>query len=302
MVCVWDPDQIGSKHKATTALFPYAVQRELDGEGGMIDAFFGVVRASKLGTFAIGPLIATLFDEESPDSMNRVIALASPYAPWNPEDSHSGMVTRWAAAVLAVPYAEEIGQSAVDTLLQIASLDFFQPYIPADVWGLLKKRPSLPPVCAGRSRGTTECVVRRVRGFGDLEILNSYFLLVWSEWDDIHPEGLAVMCASIRQDFSGIGMGGHRGDLIERLDYILEQLDQGMGYHKHRGPRIGEDPQRVERQYQELKETLLEVDRESMEILTRTPTRSTNLSINSPPLVSAESHLTFTCALPLLSP
>jgi len=123
MTRVWNPDQIGPKHKATSALFLYAVQRERDGKGGMIDALLGVVRTSKLGTFTIGPFITTLFDEGSPDSLNPVIALLSPYALWNQGNSHSGMVTRWAAAVLAVQYTEEVGQSVVDTLLQIASLD-----------------------------------------------------------------------------------------------------------------------------------------------------------------------------------
>ena len=277
MAHVWDPDQIRSKHKATTALFPYAVQREQRGEGGMIDAFFGVLRASKLGTFAIGPQITALLYEGSPDSLNRVIALASPYALWNPEDSHGGMVTRWAAAVLAVPYTEEVGQSVVDALLQIASFDSLQPHIPVDVWALLKERPSLPPVCVGRSRGTTGCVVRRVRELGDPEILKSYLLLVWSEWHNLHPEGLTDMCASIRQEFSGIGMGGHRKELIERLEHILGRLDHGPGYPEHHRPRTNDDLQRVRRQYQELKDVLLGVDEEAMEILIRASSRSTDL-------------------------
>ena len=277
MACVWDPDQIGSKHKGAIALFPYAVQRERCGEGGMIDAFFGVVRASKLGSFDIGPLVTALFDEGSPGYLNRVITLASPYALWNPQDSHSGMVTRWVAAVSVAPDTEEVGQSVVDALLQIASLNSLQPHIPVDVWALLKKRPSLPPVCLGRSRGTAECVVRRVREIGDLGILKSYLLLVWSEWDGIHPDGLVDMRASIRQDFGGVGMRGHRQDLIERLDHILGELDRRSGYLKHRELRIGEDPQQVRRQYEGLKEVLLEVDEKALVILTRTPSRSTNI-------------------------
>jgi len=277
MAHVWDPDQIGSKHKVIAALFPYAVQREQCSQGDMIDAFFGVLRVSKLGTFAIGPLITMLFEEGSPESLNRVITLASPYALWDQQDLNNGMVTRWIAAVSAIPYTEEVGQSVVDALLQIASLNSLQSHIPVDLWALLKKRPSLPPVCTGRSRGTTDCVVCRVRELGDLEILKSYLLLVWSEWDDIPPEGLIGMCALIRQDFSGVGVRGHREDLIGRLDHILGELDRGSGYLKHRELRIGEDPQYVKRQYEELKETLLEVDKGAMNILTSAPSKSTNL-------------------------
>ena len=68
-------------------------------------------------------------------------------------------------------------------------------------------------------------------------------------------------------------------------------------YPKQRRPQIGEDPQRVRTQYQELKEVILEVDKEAMEILTRTPSRFATFSIRSPQLVSAESHSTFTWAL-----
>ena len=151
----------------------------------------------------------------------------------------------------------------VDTLLQIASMDSLQPHFPVGVWVLLKKLPSLPSFCMGRFLGTTECVVRRVRDLGDVEILKSYFLLVWSEWDILHSGGLPVVRGSIREDFSGIGMGRHREDLIERLDHVLGQLDEGSGHSLQ--------PQRIKREYKELKEILLEVDQEATDVLTCTP-------------------------------
>ena len=269
-----DHDQIESKRKATIALFPYAVLREQYGEGGMISAFLDVVKASRSGTLVTGPLVAAL----SPDySLNWATKLVSANALWYPLIFDRGMVARWAAAAVAVPYTEEIGRNVVDVLLQIASLETLQPYIPVDVWALLKKRPTLPPICMGRSRGTADCVVRAVRELGDLEILKSYFLLVWSECNIISSEGLISMRASIRDDFGGVGMRGHREELVERLDRVLGQLDPGSEYFKQRRPWIDKDPPRTKRQYQELKEVAVEVDREATEILTRTLSRPTNL-------------------------
>jgi len=131
MVRVGDLVKIRSKRKATTALFSYVVRREQDGGGGMIDVFLRVV---KLRLFTLGPQIATLFDEGSSDSLNRVIILVSPYAPWESRVFHSDMILRrWAAAALAVPYTDEIDRCIVDALLQISSFNFLRPHIPVDV-------------------------------------------------------------------------------------------------------------------------------------------------------------------------
>ena len=173
-------------------------------------------------------------------------------------------------AVSAVPYSEEVGRSVVDALLHIASVYSLLPHIPVDSWSRLNKRPSLPPVCLGRSTGTLRAIVRQVRTFGDIEIFMSCLLLVWSEWDPVDYLGFADMCTSIREYFSGIGMGGDRGDLVERLDQVLEGLDRGLGFLKKRKPSIcGYNIQRAKGQYVRLKGILLEVDREALEILTR---------------------------------
>lgn len=118
----------------------------------MVDAFLGVARTSKSGRFmwkAASPFVSTLFDEESPGSLNQVIIFVSPYVLWDEQNSDGHMVTRWAAAVSKVPDTNEVGQSVVDTLLHIASIGFLQPFIPLSVWAWLKKQPPLPPICTG---------------------------------------------------------------------------------------------------------------------------------------------------------
>ena len=248
----------------------------------MADAFLDAFRVPEVRTFMARP-IATLLDEASPNFPIRLVTFLSPYAYWGVE-SDPNSVTRWAAAALAAPYADEVGQSVVDTLLQVASHGRLQPYIPIEIWALLKKRPSFPPICKGRKLGTAGRVVRRVRELEDAEILESYFFLVWSEWNVIHSEGLAEMVASIRKDFGGIGMGCRREVLIKRLDHIFGQLDMGFEHLKQQNPTLMEThiPASI-RQYRMLEVVLLEVDGEALEVLTRTPFRFTNsLSLLTP--------------------
>jgi hypothetical protein len=272
----------------------------------MVDAFLGALMASSSTIFmwnVIGPFSVTLFDQAGPDSLNWVITLVSPHVlPYIP-DFDENMVARWAAAVSAVPYTEEVSRCGVDALLQIASRPYLRQHIPIGSWVLLNERPSLPPQCRGRSKGTSEDVVRQVRVLGDIEILKSYLLLVWSEWNTLFywSGGFEGMQGSIREDFGGIGMGRHREDLIKRLDHILGRLDQGLEYLKQEKPSIDEDEVRLAtEQYGRLKEVLLEVDREAMRTLARTPSRLITLLLYSPQRPSPESHSTFVCALPPL--
>ena len=278
MARVADPDQIWSKRKAIIALFPYIVRQDRDGDHGMVDAFLGITRAPKIVAL-LTEQITTLFEEASPDPPNRVVTLMSPHASWGRLGISDGnTVTWWAAAALAVPYTEEVGQSVVDTLLQIASQVRLRPYIPTEIWAWLKKRPSLPPICSGRSMGTRNSVVSWVRELGDVEILESYLLLVWSEWDYVYEDVLVEMRSSIREDFGGIGMGRHREALVKQLDHVLGQLDRGLGHFTQQNPLIGERHIRIARKrYGELRKVLLEVDKEASEILTRTSFRLINL-------------------------
>lgn len=89
-------------------------------------------------------------------------------------------------------------------------------------------------------------VARQVQALGDIDILKSYLLLVWSEWDHLPSCGFCMMCTLIEEDFGGIGMGCHQEDLIKHLDYILGQLDQGLGYLKQHVPSLHE--QEVQKQ------------------------------------------------------
>ena len=261
--------QVGTKGKAIATLFPYAVWRERGGDNKMVDALSAIIRAP-WGRKDMAQPIFTLLGKEDFDFPSWVVTLMSPHVYWR--WSNADMITRWAVAALAVPYTEDIGQSVVDTLLQIACYDHLQPHIPVDIWTWLKKQPSLPPICEGRYWGTEGRVVRRVRELGDVEILESYFLLVWSEWDYVQESGLGEMCTSIREEFGGIGMRHHREVLIKRLNHVLGELDKGLECLRQQRPYLDEDHIQTARgQYEELKKLLLRVDREALEILTRTP-------------------------------
>jgi len=272
-----DQQLLHAKRKAISGLFPYVVWQERVGQRMMLDALSRAAMASNSEQFIwhrVEQYIATLSNKPSPPPLNQVIVLVSPHVYWSDGQRNENMVTRWAGAVSAVPFTEEVGQNVIDALLQIASVDLLRPHIPVGIWAWLKKRSPLPPECTGRSEGTKEDVVRHVRELGDIEILKSYLLLVWSEWNPIYskPEGLAEMQVAIREDFSGIGMGRDREDLIEQLDHVLGQLDRGLEYFEEHRPALDEsDIQRAKGQYGELKEVLLEVDREAMTVLARTP-------------------------------
>ena len=273
MVKAADPSPICDRHKAITAFFPYAARQVRGGQDKMLNTFLRTARASRRRGFVwhrIRLPVATLLNGESPVSLKRAVILASPHLPWWNPTIDGDFVRLWAAAARAVPYTRDIGQCVVDTLLLIASQEPLRPHIPADMWLWLNKRPLLPPTCTGGPRGTERDVVQTVRGLGDVEILTSYLLVVWSEWGCIYAGGLEEMCASIREDFNGIGMVGRRKDLLQRLDRILGRLDLGLGSTQQHEQGLGEDDIRsMKGQYGWLREVLLEVDKE----VTDTPIR-----------------------------
>jgi hypothetical protein len=131
------------KYKAIGTLFPYTIRLEQGGRRKMFDEIFLAASTTSVSIFKwhhVWECVSAVFDESSPPSLNRVITLTSPYAPW-----HHGkfctrsVVARWAAAALAVPYSEEVGQSVVNTLLQISVDDFLRSHIPFNIWLWLKK-------------------------------------------------------------------------------------------------------------------------------------------------------------------
>jgi len=177
---------IKSKRKAIIALLPYAVRKEREGQPEMFNAFLRVVRASKDRDFTwrhIKYYAARIPPQTSP----RAIILVLPRVRWGLLTNREDLIQRWAVAAFAVPCTEEIAQNMVDTLLQIASQSELISHIPVDTWSWLIKRPSLPPACHGRDIGTRVHVVKAVRALGDIEVLKSYFLLVWSQWNYFSP-------------------------------------------------------------------------------------------------------------------
>ena len=184
-----------SKHKAIAALFSYAVRLEQRGQQAMIDAILHAARTSKL-VFRwrhTRTHISAIFDGSTPPSLDLLIISASPYIPWDHLSNTSSAIARWAEATSAVPYSEEVCQSVFNTLLRMFCNDHLQSHIPADAWAWLKKRPPLPPVYQERPSGSLPDIVSHVRGLEDIEILKSYFLLVWSEWDLLSTGGLEEM-------------------------------------------------------------------------------------------------------------
>ena len=280
---VEDPDAdviLRSKCKAISTLFPYAIRLEKGGQQQMVDAILRAARVSESISEGfkwrhIGTYITAVFGESSPPSLDRAITFSSPYVPWYEGSNSQHAVARWAAAALAVPYSEEVVQNVVNTLLRISDIGTLHSHIPIGIWEWLKKRPSLPPVCRGRSSGSWPSTVLYIRGLGDIEILKSYLLLIWSEWDCLNPAGLLEMQIAIREDFGGVTMWYHRDDLLERLDHVLGELDRGLAYFAQHKPQIDKDEiQKRKEQYGELKNVLLEVEKEMMKPLIRTSCKS----------------------------
>lgn len=267
MIRIADPDLIYFKHKAITAFFPWAVCHEWNGQREVLDTLLHAARTSGRQGFmwhCIELLVTRLLTEESTIFWKQVVVLASPYLPWQEFTNSKHLTKLWVAATHAIPYTDDVGRCIVDTLLLIGSQSSLRSHLPVDVWSWLKRRPSLPPICIGRSLGTERDSVQAFRGLGDTETLTSYLLLVWSEWDGI-LSGFEEMQTSIREDFSGIGMWHHRKELLQRLDHILEQLEGGFENLQQYKPSLAETHIWVAKaQYEELREVLLEADREAL--------------------------------------
>ena len=179
---------------------------------------------------------------------------------WRHTPDSGDFVRLWMMTISSVPYTDDVGQCVVDTLLQLASEHDIRGYIVKDAWSWLSRRPPLPPACSGLLWGTTREVVQTVRALKDVEIFKSYLLLVWSEWDCVWSSGFDEMCMSIREDFSGIGNGGHCAELMGRLVSILNQFDLGFEYFLRADPRTNRwSFQRRMEQYLELLKVALEV-------------------------------------------
>jgi len=218
---------------------------------------------------------------------SRAAVLAGPYIHWEREQSADaqGLVSKWAEGISVAPRTEEVAGSVVDTLLQIAANPYLRPYIPANAWSWLNERPSLPPTCRGLSSGCDRDIVRTVRALGDIGILTSYLITIWSEWRLLNYRDFVEMQISIRQDHKGIGVCYHRTELIQRLDFIIINQEPPRptilfrGYTLHQLHERNLLRERMRYQYRELKKALQEMDREATEILNRMPSSFIFLSM-----------------------
>jgi len=266
-------DLLYSRHKAITAFFPYVVLQEQSEQHEVLGTFLDTARALQQSRFTlwhwIEPFIASILDIARPVSQRQAAILVSPHLPWATINSNH-LIQLWVTAALAVPYTNDIGQGIADTLLQVASDHSLQQYIPFGIWSLLNKCPVLPPTCAGRSQGSMQGVLQAVQGLEDIDIFKSYLCLIWSEWDYLFSYAGGEMCTSIRTYFSGIGMEYPRKDLLQQLDHVLGQLDLGLGHLKQHKSSLDEfDIWLMNEQYRGLKETLLNIDKETVNTLTR---------------------------------
>jgi len=257
-----DPTELHNKRKIVATLLPYATRQERDGKPEMLNAFLEAARTSRMTSLPWRPVLYclhTVLYKATP----RAIVLVSPHIEWRVIRDNEDLAQLWVAAASTVQYTEEVARCVVAALLLIASNDMQSQYLTVDVWSWLTKRPSLPPSCLSRSRGSLWRVVKAVRGLGDIEILKSYLLITWSEWNALWSVGFDEMCVLLREDFGGVGMGHHRVDLIRRLDQILGQLDQGLESLERRLPNLGQPLfQLMKDQYGKLNEILLEINDE----------------------------------------
>ena len=304
MVEVTNLDLNYSRCKAVAVFLLYAVQQDQCGQHQVLHTFLHTARSLQWLRHIwswINPLVTVLLKKESPAPLKQAAILVAPHLPWQGPSNKQHLIQPWATAASEVTYTNEVCQSVVNTLLQVAFNDSLQPHIPASTWKWLNKLPLLPPLCVGRYWGSAPGVVQAVRALGDIKTLKSYLFLVWSEWDCLrseqdylHQEILPDMCALIKEDLSGIGMGHERKDLLQHLDHILKQLELGLDHLQQHKPSLDEYTiQQMKKQYGKLKEVLLEVDRESIDKLICEPLKSAILFslLSSVQVQGATQHL-----------
>ena len=295
-----------SKHKAISALLPYAIFLGQSGRQGIIDVLSRAISIPGKCVMwgRVRPYITMLVEEPSPPSMNAAVVTLSPHLHWEGVSQGAKAVARWAAAASAVPYTEAIGHEVVCAMLQIASIHSLRQYIPIEMWAYLMRRPTLLPICRGRVQGTGEPdIVRHIRNLGDIEILKSFFLVVWSEWYFFDPLVLEEIEISIREDFRGIGMQGHRRELIERLDHILGQLDRGVRYLREHLPFISVYwAERTKTDYRKLRRTLEELGEGRGDISACASPELIHSNLYPDPCWLKQNSILFACPLPPACP
>ena len=196
----------------------------------------------------------------------------------------------WMKAASALPYTDDVCCSVVVGVINMASSDELLSHIPMDAWDWFNKRPILPPECMVLLPMALEFQIQKIRRLGNVKLIVSYLHVTWSEKHFSWGSEFLMTGRLIREELGGIGAAGHRTDLIQRLDYVLLQFDQGRG----------EWPW-VRKEYEELRRRLLEMDEEAMKILTGTSS-SCHPFFSADPCPCAGHRPAFMCALPLPCP
>lgn len=264
-----DPDAILSKYKTITTLFPYAARRGQEGDPQLLDAFLCAVRnfpcTSQWTRRFIRPVIPRLLAEGSPSTLKRAAILALPHLElvWLDSIDICSFIDLWISAAEGLEETEAVCQAVVDVLLQMAFFHSVRAHITPKAWAWLNKRPSLPPRCRGRllcSIGSN--VLPAIRSRKDIQLLTSYLVTMWSEWDCAGEWAFEGMCEVLKEDFCrddhNEGVRGYRIDLIARLNLVLGELGNGLGYLRARHLDMQPDEFEVIRgRYRELKRILL---------------------------------------------
>ena len=137
---------------------------------------------------------------------------------------------------------------------------------------------------------TSRDAVQSIQNLRDVRILESYLNLLWSERWPLCCDDFSEMCASMSEDFVGIGKSYHRVDLIRMLERFIGQLE------REKAPLESA----MEGLYLALREALFGAEKEGSDILTGTrfrtiaPFRVLTLAMRT------GSHSSFVCALPLM--
>jgi hypothetical protein len=265
-----DPEGILFKYKSITTLFPYAARRGQEGDTQLLDAFLCAVRyfpcTSQWTRRYIRPVIPRLLAEGSSETLKRAAILALPHLElvWLDSNDISTFIDLWLSAAEALEYTEAVCEAVVDVLLQMAFFHSVRAHITPKAWGWLNKRPALPPRCRGRllcSIGSN--VLPAVRSRKDIELLTSYLVTMWSEWDCAGEWAFEGMCEVLREEFCRDGgdevLKGYRIDLLARLNLVLGELGKGLEHLRVRHLDMQPDEYEVIRErYKELKRMLVQ--------------------------------------------
>ena len=289
MVEAEDHGPLQSKCKAITAIFPYAVLRERNGQPEMFDTIlraFRVPRVSMIMWRHVNRSVSTLLSVGSP----RAVVLAWPHVTQISPGIEGAYIRVWAVAVCAAPSTEEVAQVVLGTLSRFLSGPWLLPFITTSAWSWLARQPALLPTLQTRDGEKFAHIVNALRGFKDIRILKSYLLLSWSERNGFPADRFeqpsdcwtypgrvlhirsCIFCTTqimIQEDFGGDGMGCHRADLADKLDHVLVQLDRGLEYLKQHDWELDAGDLGITKdRYRRLRETLLEANTKA---INRTP-------------------------------